>query len=720
MENPLSQNRPAQIKLLEYAGWFGVIALFLTATAFGVLEVHSSNDTWIGLAAGRQIFESPQFPKKDTFSYTSHGATWYNQNWLTHVAQYWLYKNVSQDSVVYFTWAMAAAVFALTGLATFYRTDSWLAAFLAAAAVGFGGRDFLSARPATTGYFCIAALWLIFCALDGQRGKRRWWPIVALLPLMLIWGNAHGSFVFAYGMVGMYIGHWVFMWIIGRPRFQSIMTGIGVSSTRFTVDRADANSRSLFAQTGGSLAPATLLQIIVLLGVSAVSVVLLILISPFGLENFTHGGKVAGSEVFRSVSEWTPPYTKVMSNYPPMARFWWLLGAVVVGMTTVWVVSLVASVAGGTVRREARSGPVLHTSLFDVAAIAIGLSMTLWARRFAPMFYIFAAPIFAAWIIMLSRSLTPKIREWARLGMMLATLPLTVGLGILTAQRAQRELNVPTIDRPNENLLEAVTRYDSTPHDALMFLKNNDLKLNLLTEWTQGGMAMFFAPNCRVFIDGRAQQVYTEEQYLNYFRVLVTEKTPEAEILRIINASNTDGVLIRVGQTASSVYKMLLRNRDWVWVLYSPTYGLFVKRGSEGLKRLRERIDAGTEWRPDTAEALATRANILTRSAPLDLQRAAEMWRSAIDKKIELGAYWYPSVVSSLVELKRTDEAIAYIQQQDARVRANTALRNDQKQVLLAALGRCYKAIEQRRNSSASKPSNDEGIETPEPDPGQP
>lgn len=676
--------RPNRLPPLEIIGWIGVVALFVVAAAFGVLEVHSSNDTWIGLAAGRQILESAEFPKKDTFSFTSFGETWYNQNWLTHVAQYWLYLNVSPDAVVYFTWAMAVAVFALTGLATYYRTNSGLAAVLAGAAVGFGSRDFLSARPATTGYFCIAALWLIFCALEGQREKRRWWPVFAILPLMLIWGNAHGSFVFAYGMIAMYVGHWVVVWLVNK----------------------------LFLPAPQ---PTSSTQMVGIAGMAALSFLLLILISPFGWENFTHQGKVASSAVFRSVSEWTPPFTKVASNYPPMTRFWWLLGATVVGMTSIWVISLIVSITqAGRRELEPRNRLMLYSSLFDVAAIAIGLGMTLWARRFAPMFYIFAAPVFAAWILMLARPLTMKVKETARMALMLATLPLALGLGWQTTRRAVRELNVPRAERPNQNLLEAVTRYDNTPHDALMYLRDNDLRLNLLVEWTQGGMVMFFAPNCRVFIDGRAQQVYTEQQYLNYFRAMVAPQTPEAEVFQIINSSGADAVVVRVGVQSAPLYKLLLRNREWIWVLYSPSYGVFVKRGSEGLKRIRELIDRGEERRPDTGEAMATRANVLFRTAPLDLPRAVELWVNAIERKVDVGAYWYAPLISALIELKRIDDAIAYIRAQDARVRANGNLGNEQKQALLAALGRCYKVVEQRRGAGSQPASGEAAAELPD------
>ena len=130
------------LRILLFAG---PVLLYLGATAFGVSEVHFSTDTWIGLAAGRQILTSDEFPKTDTFSYTFNGQVWYNQNWLTHLIQYWLYAYAAPNAVVYGTWALSASVFLLVMLATYWRSGSWFAALLAAGVVGVGCREFLSA-----------------------------------------------------------------------------------------------------------------------------------------------------------------------------------------------------------------------------------------------------------------------------------------------------------------------------------------------------------------------------------------------------------------------------------------------------------------------------------------------------------------------------------------------------------------------------------------------
>ncbi|MBU0618153.1 MAG: hypothetical protein KKI02_10585, partial [Planctomycetes bacterium] len=254
---PTSPNR------LSGVLYVGPLLLFVAAVGYGVLEIHPANDTWIGLAAGRQILAADQVPLTDTFSYTASGRVWYNQNWLTHVFQYWLYDAISPDAVIYATWTLAGSVFVLTLLAAYWRSATWGGALVAASVVAFGCRDFLSARPATTGFFCLAGLWALLCALEGQREKRRWWPIALLLPLLLVWGNAHGSFVFGYGVLGLYVLHWGGMRAFRR--------------------RAAIDANQMTA-----------------LGVAVVAaLVLTVVFGPFAVHNFIHGGKVAGSAVWR-------------------------------------------------------------------------------------------------------------------------------------------------------------------------------------------------------------------------------------------------------------------------------------------------------------------------------------------------------------------------------------------------------------------------------------
>ena len=641
----------------------GPILLFVAATAFGVLEVHSSTDTWIGLAAGRQIFTADEFPKTDTFSYTFNGKVWYNQNWLTHLSQYWLYSYVSPNAVIYGTWAMSAAVFVFTLLAAYWRSGTWVGALLAASIVGLGCRDFLSARPATTGFFCIAALWALICAIEGQRDKRRWWPIVLLLPLLLVWGNAHGSFVFGYGVLALYVGHWFVVRTIRVNHSWAfslvlVLLVILIGGVFYGVVPAEVKTKagetltlgkmtyykSKIQLVGAVLAAYVVYwlcirgfrprlavsdrQIAAIVGAVAGTLTLIVISGPFGTHNFTHGQKVAGSSVFRQVSEWNPPFernriTRELTlkpdlskhSFPPMARFWTILRAtfgVLAGGVALWVVT---RTVGRAKRREPPAAPrakkrspaargggrhasassELHISLFDLAVVIIGLSMTFWARRFAPIYYIFGAPVFLTWLVLLMRPLPGAVRQYASYGLTIAAAIAAIFVARDTWSRAHRVLITEFEHQPQFNLLERVTKYDGTPHNAILVLKNNNLNLNVVTEWTQAGPVMFHAPNAKVFMDGRAQQVYDEEHYNKYAHLVISPDTPAPYRMHILDESETDAVLLRRTRRAVGLWSLVEQSPNWVPALLSVSDGLFLRRGSRGLEQLGELLRRGAE-----------------------------------------------------------------------------------------------------------------------------
>ena len=284
------------------------------------MRVHFSTDTWIGLAAGRQILTEPQFPKNDTFSYTFNGKIFFNQNWLSHVYFWLLYNYISPNAVILGTWAVGFGIFTLVLLATRLRCGSWLAATLTAALVAIASRDWLSARPATIQFFFFASLWLCLSALISQGERRRWWAVALLLPVFAGWTHAHGSFVFGYLLLAMFLACALapraFAWFLAWQNFSPV-AGLRISVT----------NRQLVA----------IIVIAVLTGVLGFA------LSPYGVENYTHPLKVTESAVFRQVGEWFPPYAAspvptleaflvrlglmqpgppTPSPFPPVERFW--------------------------------------------------------------------------------------------------------------------------------------------------------------------------------------------------------------------------------------------------------------------------------------------------------------------------------------------------------------------------------------------------------------
>jgi len=717
--SPLELPRPGVLRYAELAAAFiGGLALFAATSAFGMLEVHSSTDTWIGLAAGRQILTSETFPTHDTFSYTFDGEVWFNQNWLTHVWQFWLYDRFGENAVVYGTWAMCVCIFGFSFLACWWRSGTALGAVIAASIVAFGCRDFVSARPATTGFFCLSALWAILCALEGQGDKRRWWPIAALLPLMLVWGNAHGSFVFAYGILLAYVGHWLVIRYV-RDRLLGIASLV-IPLVAFVVAAVvlkETKAIGLVVAYGAYwgltywLEPRNVITARQVLGICAVSVlavVLTMIVSPYGIGNFLHPGKVAGSEVFRQVSEWRPPLEK--GGFPPVFRFWYIFGGSIAALMAAWAANLVLSLRprpSATAEPADGARPLLHTSLFDVAVVAVGIVMTFWARRFAPMFFLFGAPVILVWVLNLTRAAPAMPRLIFRYVMIAGTFAGAAVVGSMAERRATRELVTTFEERGREfSLLERVCRFDGSAIDAFELIARNELPVNLFCEWTEGGVVMFRVPTAKVFIDGRSQQVYDEEHYRRYFALLVADRADPQDCLAEIERWQTDCIVLRHTQQTLRLRQLLASTPQWLQLVTYPNYTLYLHQGSAAFTALSQRIRSGTAWFPENAMGLVGRGLVCAVMTPPDLREAIRSWRNAVRLYTAAGAACYERITRAHLMLGEVDEAVKYVNRQ-IEVVGGATLAEEQKAALLAALRRCSGMIEsQRRGSNRSDGSN--------------
>lgn len=752
---------PYERRWLTALLFIGPALLLVACTIYGITEVHSSTDTYIGLAGGRSILESTDgFPIADTFSYTFYGKPWINQNWLTHVWQYWLYSTFGPDSVIWGTWLMSTMIFVFAFGAVWMRSRSLLAAILAASLVAFGCRNFISARPATTGFFAISAMWFLVCAIEGQRHRQRIWPLAGMLVLLLAWGCAHGSFIFGYVILAMYAGYWgvIYVWrryaggAGGRTPLwlEGVIAVVILLGCAFVIshivplkvldDDRIKGLRYVAPAVLDEAAPvavvATLLlsalltfvfwrdrrrepviapwQITALLGVLAAAFLLTLIFGPFGWENFVHGKKVGASRVWRSVSEWLPPYVPG-NSFPPFRAVWNIFYGIAIGVGLVAITRLalwLLPVPRPTdsppeqVTDEAASGSdgagdrPIRVTAFDVLALAIGLIMTFFARRFAPVFLIFAAPVLATWALLMLRDLPRPALRIGRYGVIVAAWVLAYFAGHEAWTTVDERIVAP-MKRYNLSLLEQVTRLDATPRSLVNYLHRNDVHGNVVAEWTQGGILMFFSPECRVYMDGRAQQVYDVQHYERYRDLLMRPDTPPEDIYAELDRSQTNLVMMRGGPATANMVTALRKSNDWQLLMLGTKGLLYVRRGSDVFQKLRERAERGEEWRPGSPEALAARGFLWRYTDPPDPQRALNDWAEALKRKVSVGSFCFRAITIELIRAKKYEQARRFIAAQSQRL-MRAALPAPQKEYLRKQLNACAKMLRARRSGDAS------------------
>jgi hypothetical protein len=641
----------------------GPVLLFAAAVSYGVAECHSSTDTWIALATGRYILTEWEVPRVDPFSYTFAGQPWFNQNWLSHVLFYWLYDRISPSAVILGTWVMNAAMFVLVLLAIRVRSGSWLASWIGASFVALGGYGYLSARPASVGFLLLASLMAILSALAAPGLKKRGWAALLSLPLFGVWGCAHGTFFFGYGLVGLFVGCWLVTRIF-KPLAAS-----------------------------GSLR-----QVAVLTGATALAAVLTIILGPYGFENFTHPLKVAESEVFRTVNEWLPPYR--YAKYPPVWAFWASLAvasfSLVVAFVT-WLLTLVFREAGKAARQRAKMPrDARRMGLFDIAVVLVGLYMALWARRFAPLFYILAAPTIVTAIVVLTARTRDLLRRQWRVGLLVGSWLGALGVGLASTLKAHADFVAPYANQPEMGLLERSARYERVPRPAIEFLRKNDLPVNLMTEWTMAGVVMLQAPNVKVFIDGRSQQVYDEAHYLKYMAMLSRDARTLGIAMEILDQSGTDAVLLRSGGTTVGLIRTLAESDDWTVVLDAPgrAWVLFLKRSSAVFEQLVRLDGAGQAWWPSLPQAEISRGNRAQLMYPPDFDRALQHYRAALGQSPAFGLIYYSEMARLWIRQNRAREAGMYFRREAERFRTPVSGENERmRRALLRQIDRCVQML---------------------------
>jgi len=650
--------------LIRQLGRYGAAAFFLLAVAYAVFVPQIETDFWISLASGRWMAEHHAITRTDPFTYTFAGKPWWNQNWLSHLAIYELYARWGPTASLLVLWLAAAAIFAIVVWRTGRRCGSATVGWLTGGLAAIPCRGYLGPRPAVFGLLCLAVTWVCLQELWDERRPTRWWPAIPLAVVLTIWGCLHGSFLYGYAWIGLYFGCRVAGRLTGSKR--PLASGVQAASVG---------------------------------GAAVIAFAATLLFGPFGWANFTHPFTVAGSAEWRTVFEWRPPWMR--AAYPPVAGFWWVLVFAIVALI------VTAAMRSGERTRPARVvdvGP-RPASLFDIASAVMMLAMALWARRFIPMFCIVAPEIVAGAIVRMGSAISPQRLTPLRRGLAIGA---TAGAAIMSTLLAYDVRDALRVGSPGRapNLMAWAVGYEYMPNAGIEFLKRNDLRVNLFTDWVNAAPVMFLDPAVKVFNDGRAQQLFSVEHFRDYRTVTSMNPEDAAEAGRILDASGTEAILAmpRVAQLDGSVDRTMRDSKHWLLALATQDSFLFVRKPSAALEQLGRLLREGRAWWPESARSKATEANILLETRPRDDARALRLLQEAVAEEPGLGRSAYQVMGSIWLRNGAREEALRYFQSEAARLLgAGIAVDSAVRTQLLQLLDRCIRAFEATSTAPAQR-----------------
>ena len=185
----------------------GTVVMVLGAFAVAMLVALRTGlaaDGWLALLSGREIVRGG-LPSHDTLTIWAHGRDWADQQWLSQIGLYGLWRlgGLKLALLVHAALAvggLAGATALARRLGGSARSATWIAlpvllSYYPAAAV---------MRPQSFAYpLFVAVFWLL--AVDGRAPSRRapsrrvFW----VLPLLVLWANLHGSVILGAGLVAL-------------------------------------------------------------------------------------------------------------------------------------------------------------------------------------------------------------------------------------------------------------------------------------------------------------------------------------------------------------------------------------------------------------------------------------------------------------------------------------------------------------------------------------
>ena len=171
-------------------------AVTLLACAFAP-KLLTDSDTYWHLATGRWILEHGRPPTTDPFSFTAAGRPWVAHEWLSEVILAGAYALGRLPGVMLVCAGAMAAAIAIIAVRIRRRLGPLATLLVLGAVVALLSPSML-ARPHLLVLPILAAWTAELLEARAQNRTPGWW----LLPVMTLWANMHGSYIFGLVLLG--------------------------------------------------------------------------------------------------------------------------------------------------------------------------------------------------------------------------------------------------------------------------------------------------------------------------------------------------------------------------------------------------------------------------------------------------------------------------------------------------------------------------------------
>jgi hypothetical protein len=560
-----------------------ILRLILTlslcmAAVIALTTRYVNEDLFGGLAAGRDIARG-LILAADHWSFTAPGLPWINQAWLSHLLLYLSYDRLGPSGpltikVVLFAACVALALLRCRSLNV--KTEASLLALLAGV---LAVAPFMALRQENFGlFFLMAFSALVTVEVRSQRSR-----MIALVAVMALWCNFHGSFMLGIALLGAKAGL--------------------------------ASMRSLVAWQrhagSGSWKEAAAWWLVV-----AMSIVTCGIANPYGMGNITMPFRqVAASTVTDHSADWLPlwRFQQIDEGLFAGGNAWpylFFLALIVLGL---------AVLIAWTWRSPEPTRGVLSSTRADwVMEAGIALVSVVLAVRFGRFVLFSALSLVPTAALILHALLVHVCARHAHTQLASREKRLTVLAGtalcVVMAFVCWRVAVVPYLPgnpcRPARPVLRELMSFDSFSRPLATFMRENGVVDRVLSGWALSPYLMWLVPEIRLFMDTRDQSYYPPQVVTDYFTIMGILPAQGANPLELLDRYRVAAVALSTGPIDFERATSLMQSRKWACVYADPYAMLLVRSDDLRFRSMLERGRLDALRYPDKATRILSEATL--------------------------------------------------------------------------------------------------------------
>jgi hypothetical protein len=600
---------PKKFTFTRLDPWMGILLLlFVIGTVWSVPRM--CGDLFVALAGGRDVAVG-QLGAPDQWSALTSGRVWFNQNWGTDLIYYLLQRIWGDNGLLYFKAILIGLCALFSILAARRRRVPLVIALLTVALILISAQSFIDLRPnLVTLVFTPCLLWLLY--LSREKPNRIWYAVA----LIALWANLHGGFILGLGIM--------LLWAVCLLLTAVISQG----------------------KTG-------LMKYWRLLAAWIVAVLLAGIANPFGWANLTFPFGYMSQSSWRKVIEWNPIWSSASFG-------------------SVWeFIILSALLLFLSLFRFFREKPILKSpenpqrdwnqvglAVFDLLLCGIMILMAVVSRRFIPVALLLITPMLALGIW---RLVELKNARWFMTLVMLSILFLAGirGFNNWRYYTPSNPLGIGGTVFERMHLMEW-----SFPTQMAGFINDNRIQGTVFNRWEWEGYLHWRCPELKVFIGGRAQQIYDETQTRLFQKIL--EGTTPGKLL-VQNQVHWVATSMADTQYTKLVYN-LIKNEGWVMVYNDNRNCLLLDSAWPTSQEIMKRAQQGRlKFRDQGVKLLSQAAYMLSPTVKGDpAQTLASLKKSLKIRPSSWGYKALPGIATA--DPKLTSQVIDFLGQEQTRL----------------------------------------------------